>query len=236
VIGRSSRDDERQAFAGRVAAVAVAATLAALLAALLVGCGPTTAPSPTLSTAPPTGSLAPVATAERSPGAGSDAPSGSPGVGVRVDPSLLDYVATAVDGVPLTFDPETSASIAGDPSVAVDATSLAVALAIVPGASAADDLAIVSVVKLRDPARDETWFRDWRDTYDAGACSQAGGLVGNAEAELGGGPVFIGSCAGGVRTYHTRLVTAGVVISITALGERRLGEKVMAALQRDAGG
>jgi hypothetical protein len=176
--------------------------------------------------ASPTGSLAPAATAE------GPSPSASPGAGVQVDPALLSFVPDAVDGVPLTFDPETSATIAADPSVAPDAASLAVALAIVPGSSAADDLAIVSVVRLRDPARDENWFRDWRDTYDQAACKPAGGLVGNAEAEIGGGTVYIGSCAQGVRTYHTRLMAAGIVVSITALGSRRLGEKVMAGLHR----
>jgi hypothetical protein len=177
-----------------------------------------------------------VATAERSPEAGSDIPSTSPSGAVGVDPALLSFIPDAVDGVPLTFDPETSASIAADPSVAADAASLAVALAIVPGASAADDLAIVSVVRLRNPAKDDAWFRDWRDTYDTGACGPAGGVVGNAEAQLGGGTVYIGSCAAGVRTYHTRLETAGIVVSITALGERRLGEKVMAGMRRDVGG
>ena len=234
MIGGSSRADGRQPIRARIAVVAAAA--AAALAVLVGGCGPTTAPTPTSPAAPPTGSLAPVATAERSPDTGSAVPSGSPSAGIQVDPSLLELVPSAIDGVPLTFDPETSASIAADPSVAGDATSLAVALAIVPGASAADDLAIVSVVRLRDPARDEAWFRDWRETYDQGACGQAGGVVGTAEAQIGGGTVFIGSCSGGVRTYHTRLMTAGVVISITALGERRLGEKVMAGLQREAGG
>jgi hypothetical protein len=216
-------------------AVAVGVAAVITLAGFAAGCSPT-APSSATSGPPPTGSLAPVATAERSPDTGSAVPSGSASAGILVDQSLLEFVPSAVDGVPLTFDQETSASIAADPSVAGDAESLAVALAIAPGSSVADDLAIVSVVRLRDPARDETWFRDWRDTYDTGACAQAGGVVGNAEAELGGGTVFIGSCGGGVRTYHTRLVTAGVVISITALGERRLGEKVMAGLQRDAGG
>ena len=160
--------------------------------------------------------------------------SGDPvaGANVQIDPALLAFVPNAVDGVQLTFDPETSATIAADPSVAPDAASLAVALAIVPGSSAADDLAVVSVVRLRDPTRDENWFRDWRDTYDQAACSPAGGLVGNAEAEIGGGTVYIGSCAQGVRTYHTRLAAAGIVVSITALGSRRLGEKVMAGLHR----
>jgi hypothetical protein len=200
--------------------IAVAVTLMAAI----VGCGP--APATPSLVAPPTGSIAPAATAE------GPSPSASHGADVQVDPALLAFVPDAVDGVQLTFDPETSATIAADPSVAPDAASLAVALAIVPGSSAADDLAVVSVVRLRDPARDENWFRDWRDTYDQAACSPAGGLVGNAEAEIGGGTVYIGSCAQGVRTYHTRLAAAGIVVSITALGSRRLGEKVMAGLHR----
>jgi hypothetical protein len=208
---------------GRVVAAVIA--LAVALTVLIAGCGPSPT-TPSLGPSP-TGSLAPPATAE------GPTPSAAPsGAAVQVDAALLAFVPGAVDGVPLTFDPETSATIAADPSVAPDAASLAVALAIVPGASAADDLAVISVVRLRDPAKDETWFRDWRDTYDQAACSPAGGLVGNAEAEIGGGTVYIGSCAGGVRTYHTRLAAAGVVISITALGSRRLGEKVMAGLQR----
>ena len=211
-----------------IIAVAVAMTAA------IVGCGP--APATPSLVASPTGSIAPAATAE-GPSAtaaetGPPSSPASPGANVQVDPALLAFVPDAVDGVQLTFDPETSATIAADPSVAPDAASLAVALAIVPGSSAADDLAVVSVVRLRDPTRDENWFRDWRDTYDQAACSPAGGLVGNAEAEIGGGTVYIGSCAQGVRTYHTRLAAAGIVVSITALGSRRLGEKVMAGLHR----
>ncbi len=199
--------------------------IAVTLTVLIAGCGPSPA-TPSLGPSP-TGSLAPPATAE-----GPSPSAVASGAAVQVDAALLAFVPAAVDGVPLTFDPGTSATIAADPSVAPDAASLAVALAIVPGASAADDLAVVSVVRLRDPAKDETWFRDWRDTYDQAACSPAGGLVGNAEAEIGGGTVYIGSCAGGVRTYHTRLAASGIVVSITALGSRRLGEKVMAGLKR----
>lgn len=211
----------------RVARLGIAV---AMLTVLTASCGPVPATPSVVSS--PTGSLAPAATAE-GPSSSAAAATGSPSTdAVQVDPALLAFVPSAVDGVPLSFDPETSATIAGDPSVAPDATSLAVGLAVVPGASAADDLAVVSVVRLRDPARDDNWFRDWRDTYDQAACGQAGGVVGNAEAQIGGGTVFIGSCAGGVRTYHTRLVAAGIVVSITALGSRRFGEKVMAGLKR----
>jgi hypothetical protein len=224
VTGRSRLASER--------VIGVVAALAGL-AVLAGGCGPPPAsPSPA---APATGSLVPPATAEgRSPSDATTGPSAatSAGTGVQVDPGLLAFVPAVVDGVTLTFDPETSASIAADPAVAPDAVSLAVALAIGPGASGADDLAIVSIVRLRDPGRDEAWFRDWRDTYDEAACDQAGGLIGNAESTLGGGTVFIGSCAGGARTYHTRLEQDGIVVSVTALGARRLGEKVMAGLVR----
>jgi hypothetical protein len=224
VTGRSQR-------VGTPVAVAIAAV--AVLVVILAGCGPAQpTPSPAGSVS---GSLAPAATSERSPSpVANQSPSAaaSPGAGVQVDPGLLDVAPNPVDGVTLTFDPDTSAEIAADPAVAVDAASLAVGLAVGPAASGADDLAIVSVVKLRDPDRDEAWFRDWRDTYDQAACSQAGGIIGNAEAELGGGTVYIGSCGGGALTYHTRLSPDGIVVSVTAVGNRRLGEKVMAGLHR----
>ena len=226
MIGRSER------VAPPVAVVAVAAV--ALLAGLIAGCGPAPATQTPFTSA--TGSLAPASTAEGPSSSPSPSPSasatGSPGAAVEVDPALLAFVPSAVDGIPLTFDPETSDSIAADPSVATDAIRLAVGLAIAQGTTGTEDLAIVSVVKLRDPAKDEAWFHDWRDTYDIAACGQAGGVSGNAEAQLGGGTVYIGSCAGGAITYHTRLERVGIVVSVTAIGTRRLGEKVMAGLQR----
>jgi hypothetical protein len=230
VIGRSPR------VAPSVVAIVAVAVLAAP-AILMAGCGPTQAPSNAAASA--TGSLAPASTAEGPSSSDAASPPrsdpASPGVGAgaQVDPGLLAFVPSSVEGVPLTFDPETSATIAADPAIARDAVSLAVALAIIPAASGVDDLAIVSVVRLRDPSKDEAWFRDWRDSYDEGACSQANGVaVGHAEAEIGGGTVYIGSCAGGVLTYHTRLEQAGILVSVHALGSRRLGEKVMAGIHR----
>jgi hypothetical protein len=230
VIGRSAR------VAPSVVAIVAVAVLVAP-AILMAGCGPTQAPSNAAASA--TGSLAPASTAEGPSSSDAASPPrsdpASPGVGAgaQVDPGLLAFVPSSVEGVPLTFDPETSATIAADPAIARDAVSLAVALAIIPAASGVDDLAIVSVVRLRDPSKDEAWFRDWRDSYDEGACSQANGVaVGHAEAEIGGGTVYIGSCAGGVLTYHTRLEQAGILVSVHALGSRRLGEKVMAGIHR----
>ena len=210
-------------------AVAVAIGTAIALTVIVTGCEPP--PASPSGGAPATGSLAPPATAEGPPGSSGGA-SASPAGGVPVDPGLLAVVPIDVDGIPVTFDAETSATLAADPAVARDAAGLAVGLAIVAGTSAAEDLAIVNVVRLREPASGDEWFRDWRDTYDEAACGQAGGVIGAMETELGGGTVFIGSCAGGVRTYHALLPSAGLVVSVTSLGERRLGEKVMAGLKR----
>jgi hypothetical protein len=107
----------------------------------------------------------------------------------------------------------------------------AIVLAIAAGSSVADDLAIVSVVRLRSGVFDEGFFRSWRDSYDEAACDAAGGVSGHAEAEIGGRTTFIGTCAGGAHTYHVRLETDDVIlVSVTAVGERRLGEQVVAGL------
>ena len=109
-------------------------------------------------------------------------------------------------------------------------SAIAVALAIEPRASAGDDLAVVSVVQLRPGAYDDAWFRSWRDTYDAAACEAAGGVQGNAEAVIAEHDTFIGTCAQGAFTYHVHLEDPDRLVSITSVGDRRLGEQVVAGL------
>ena len=77
----------------------------------------------------------------------------------------------------------------------------------------------------------EAFFRDWRDSYDEGACGQAGGVAATAETELGGRTVYITTCAGGLRTYHAWVEERGAVVSAFSLGERRFGEQLMAGLR-----
>jgi hypothetical protein len=150
---------------------------------------------------------------------------------VAADLDLLrTHLPPAIDGVPVTYDPETTETVAADPSFADDAAALAIGLVIGPGSSSADDLATISVIRLRDPSRDDEWFRDWRDTYDTAACDRAGGVAGHAETTISGRTVFIDSCRNDVFTYHARIDNGSVVISVTGLGPRRLGEKVMAAI------
>ncbi len=120
---------------------------------------------------------------------------------------------------------------AADPDLATNASAIAVAFAIAPGASADDDVAVVSVVQLRPAVFDDAFFRDWRDSYDAAACEAAGGVSGNAQAEIDGRTIHIGTCAAGAHTYHAYLADASVVVSVTSVGEMRLGEQIVAGLR-----
>jgi hypothetical protein len=165
--------------------------------------------------------------------AASDIPRPSP-VGtsaIVVDETLIDHLPTEVDGIAVVGDPGTAGSIATDPDLAAHASAIAVAYAISPGASVADDLAVISVVQLRPSVFDPDFFRSWRDSYDAAACAAAGGVSGNAEAEFGARHGYIGSCTAGAHTYHVYLEGANVIVSITSVGPRRLGEQVVAGLR-----
>lgn len=198
---------------------AAAAAMAILCVGLLVACQP--GPSPSAS-------VAPTATAIGT-GPASIAPSASPPTSaesVTVDPTLLSILPTEVAGVPMQPAPEAAARIAGDPLLATDVEAIAVALTVSARSSTDEDLVIASVVRLRPDVFDETFFRGWRDTYDAAACEPAGGLRGNAEAEIDGRQVFIGSCANGGFTYHLRY-GEDVIVSLTSLGEGRFGELVV---------
>ena len=129
----------------------------------------------------------------------------------------------------MTYDPDTTASVRSDPAVARDAESMAIGLATPAGQASPEEFVIANVVRLKDPSRDEEWFRSWRDTYDEAACQQAGGLQGNAETKIGTETVFIGSCRNGVLTYHVRLENGAVVVSLTSIGPSRLGERLLRA-------
>ncbi|MCJ7710605.1 MAG: hypothetical protein MUQ32_07195, partial [Chloroflexi bacterium] len=110
-------------------------------------------------------------------------------------------------------------------------SAIAVAFAISPGASTADDVAVVSVVRLRSDVFDDAFFRSWRDSYDAAACEAAGGVAGNAEAEIDGRPTYIGTCAAGAHTYHVYLEGPNVIVSVTSVGEGRFGEQIVAGIR-----
>jgi hypothetical protein len=151
---------------------------------------------------------------------------------VAVDRSLLDVLPGEVQGQAIRFDDVTAAEIAGNGNLAPDIEAIGLALYIQPGSSATpDDLAIVSVVRVRSGVFGDAWFRSWRSTYDIGACEIAGGVEpGSAVSEIGTHETHIGSCTGGAHTYHVHLPSPDRVVSITAAGEARFGERVVAGL------
>jgi hypothetical protein len=175
------------------------------------------------------------------PSAAPTAPSGDPPtpslvasplasvVAVGVDGSLLDILPARIDGAALTPDAETAAGIAadvsGDPSLAGDLDALAVGLY-----AGRDDYAVVTITRLRQGPFGEDYFRDWRDSFDEAVCAQAGGVDGHAEAPIGGRTTYIGTCVGGVRTYHVRLAGPDRIVSLQALGDARYGEQIVAGL------
>ena len=223
----------RRAGAARAAAVAIAVLSVAIAVLAVAGCGsggPTGGVPTSSATAVPAVSSAPP-----SPGSpGSSSPSGSAGgtaAAVEADPGLFAFLPGAGDGLAFTYDPETTAQVASDPSLTRHLVGLAVGLYRPSGATPSDpDFVIANVGRLRDPSVGEEWFRPWRDTYDQAACAPAGGVAGHAEATMAGHLVFIGTCAGGAFTYHVRLGGGAIVVSLTSIGSSRLGQAILERL------
>lgn len=206
----------------RIARPVVALLALAVLAAACIPASfsPPPRPMPTTTPAPAATDPAPDPTA-----------SGETASSVRVDPALLDLLPTEIDGVPLTADAATAGEIATDGSVAPFIDAIAVATAFGPLATdGAADYAVVTLAHLRPGVFGSAFHRGWRDTFDAAVCEQAGGVDGNAEAEIAGHRTFIGTCAGGVRTYHVHLPGPDVLVSLQSAGERRFGEQIVAGL------
>jgi hypothetical protein len=175
---------------------------------LLVACIPPR-PSPSPPSAPPaTPSPAPTtATA-------------SPASGVAVDPALLDVLPDEVAGIPVTPDLETAAEIAAGGSIEPFVSAIALATAFAPPATdTLTDYVVVTVARLRPGTFSDAFFRGWRDTFDAGVCEQAGGVEGHAEADIGGRHTYIGTCVGGVHTYHVHLPTNDLIVSMQGMGD-----------------
>ncbi len=182
-------------------------------------------PPPEQATAPPSPSeLLPSQSIE--PTATSPAAT-APGGGVAIDPALLAVLPPEIAGHPLDEALEAEASAIGDPALARDVERLATAFV---HDDRLENWAIVSVTAVRAGAFDEAFFRSWRDSFDAAVCEAAGGVAGHAEATIGGHQVAIGTCAGGLRTYSLHLEQGDLLISISAVGDERYGELVIAGL------
>ena len=204
-------------------------TVVLVIALVLAGCGsaPVTPTPAVVPTASGSASLAPAASSppRRRPPLGSSS-SPDPAASVALDESLLGVLPPDVGGVPIRLEPDALASALSDPDFARNVEAAAFAVAVDAG-----DLASGVVARLRPGVYTDALFRDWRDTYNAGACGQAGGVAGNAQADLGGRTVYIATCAGDLRVYHAYLPERGVIVSLLSVGQRRFGEQLMGGLR-----
>ncbi|HET9083577.1 MAG TPA: hypothetical protein VFN41_04170 [Candidatus Limnocylindrales bacterium] len=209
------------------------ATLTAAALLTVAGCIPPR-PSPSSTAAPPSSAppsvASPSATASAGTAPSADA-STEPSAGVAVDPSLLGVLPDTVGGVPLQADETTAAEIAREPSIAPFVSSLAIAAAFGPPASGSvGDYVVVTVARVKPGLFGDLFFRGWRDTFDTAVCQQAGGVQGAAEATIGGRQTFIGTCAGGIHTYHVHLPQQDLIVSMQGGGPKRFGERVVEGL------
>lgn len=203
--------------------------LAAVVAS--AACGGTTASTPPVAVRASTPAGTPEGPPVDAPTSATAPPSRGPGASRQArapvrDDSLLGILPGEVEGVPVVAEEASFDEAAADPAFTQHVTRAAFAVAAGP-----DDLASGVVAELVPGVFDEGFFRDWRDTYNEGACGQAGGVTGNAEAELGGRTVHIATCGGGLRVYHAWVEERGVLVSLFSLGEGRFGERLMAGLR-----
>lgn len=204
-----------------------------LLVVGLLACDGSGASSPATSATASTGGAAtPTAPRTIAPSATPTAPSDASldPAAIAVDPDLLSYLPPAVAGSPLVPDPASAGRIAVDPSLGDAVSAIAVALVVVATGDD-EDLAIANVVRLRRGVFSDTFFADWRASYDLAACEPAGGATGESPRTIAGFPAFVGTCAGGVTTYHVHRSDDGILVSITSVGRRDLGALVVAGLR-----
>ena len=181
-----------------------------------------TATAPASATAAPISSAPTSAVPTTSPGL----PSATPGVNVVMDPALLALLPGAIGTATVKIEPDAFAQATVDPSFVSNVDRAAFAIVVEGG-----DLASGVVAHLRPGAYSDALYRDWRDSYDAGACDQSGGVSAHAQAELGGRLAFITTCTGGLRIYHAYVPERDVIVSVFSLGTRRFGEQLVAGIR-----
>lgn len=220
--------------------VAVAFVAVALVTVAIAGCG---SPAVSISTAPSTPGTSASASASASvsatpfqaelispavsPATTPGLASSVPGADVVMDPDLLEVLPAAVGAATVGIELESFGEAVQDPSFVANVDAAVFAIV-----TEAEDLASGVVAHLRPDVFSDAFFRDWRDSYDEGACAQAGGVAAHAQVGLDDDrTMYITTCAGGLRVYHAYVPERGVVVSVFSLGERRFGEQLMRGLR-----
>jgi hypothetical protein len=198
-----------------------------VLAAIVAACGNSAAASPTpgpVATAGATATTPPLATVGPPP---SPTPPDD-STPLTLDPSLLAYLPETVAGIAVTEDVDEAATALADPALPRIASAVDGAVAVDAGTG---NLVYGWIVRLRPGAFTDAEFRQWRDAYDEGACAAAGGVVGRAEATIGGRQSYVTSCVAGMHTYHVWLKDQDILISASSVGAGRFGEKLLEGLR-----
>ena len=204
------------------------ALLAAMLAASLAGCGTLDLPSKAPTSGPTSGPGA-SATAEPLTTIGPP-PIATPddAAPVVIDDTLLALLPESVGSAPVQEDLDAAAAAVNDLAVQQIASAVDAGVAVDLGDG---NLVYALVLRLKPASFGDELFRQWRDTYDDGACVQSGGVVGHAEAEIGGRKTYVTSCALGMHTYHVWLEEQNILISASSIGDGRFGEELLKSLR-----
>jgi hypothetical protein len=143
---------------------------------------------------------------------------------VVLDPSVLAILPERVSNIPVTESVDEASQALADPSLPRIASAMDAGVAADVGSG---NLVYAWVVRVRPERLTDEIYRQWRDSYDEGACGEAGGAVARAEATIDGRTVYITSCAQGLRTYHVWLEDQAILISASATGSGNFGELLM---------
>jgi hypothetical protein len=194
----------------------------------VAACSPAATAAPSVSAPASTSPAATtVVTVTASPSASPRGASPSPSAAAVVrDDSLVAVLPPDIDGNPVTIEGASFAEAATDPAFAGNIASAAFAIVTSPVDLASGVVATPVAGRFGD-----AFFQSWRETYNEGACSQAGGVATNAETTLGGRTVYITTCAGGLTVYHAWVEERGVIVSLFSLGAGRYGERLMRDLR-----
>jgi len=153
----------------------------------------------------------------------------TPASEVKIDSSLLAILPRSVDSIPVIEDADGDDQILGDDVLPTFASAAVSAVAADPSTS---NLAFGYVVKLRPNAFTDAVYQDWRDTFDAGACTDETHVAGSASATVAGNTVYIWTCANGLHTYHVWLKDRGILISLWSTGDKKLGLVMLGTLRK----
>ncbi len=178
----------------------------------------------------PTPSVASLVVASSSPSDGTPAPASLPASSLRavIDATLLGVLPTTVGGLPVREFPDAEAQAVADPDLGRNVTRVATAFV---GDAGGANWAYTAIVDVRPEARSDAFYRDWQESFDASACEPAGGVTGHTTVVIAGHDVERTACGGGVRTYHVKIAGTGLLVSISDLGEQKLGEAEIADLR-----